>query len=208
GRTYYLPTLKEWIIPVRKRITDHNGQVVGVMSAGLRLGKASHFFNQDIHSGIHHDVLLLRDRDYYLQYLSSEWMDQNIAFNRPVAASLLHQVLRDSGLTLEQAKSSASPVQYLNVVNRRQARTRGFALYNPDHEIGGLCDIHQGFLPKQRLAFGIFYLPIFFVIHFLAFLGFCRIHRTEVARPKELMFQATHDQLIRLPNLYYLAEQV
>lgn len=208
GRTYYLPTLEEWIIPVRKRITDHNGQVVGVMSAGLRLGKASHFFNQDIHSGIHHDVLLLRDRDYYLQYLSSEWMDQNIAFNRPVAASLLHQVLRDSGLTLEQAKSSASPVQYLNVVNRRQARTRGFALYNPEYELWVLSEIEQGFLHKQWLAIGIFYLPILLVIQFLAFLGFYHIHRTEIARHKELMFQATHDQLTRLPNRYYLAEQV
>src|SRR5690606_27576368 len=111
----------EWVIPVRKRIVNRQGETVAVMTAGLRLGKASHFFNQDIHSGIHHDVMLLRDRDYYLQYLSSDWMDQNIAFNRPVEAAVLQQVLRDSGFTLEQAKSSASPVQYLNVVNRRQA---------------------------------------------------------------------------------------
>ena len=110
--------------------------------------------------------------------------------------------------TLEQAKSSASPVQYLNVVNRRQARTRGFALYNPEYELWVLSEIEQGFLHKQWLAIGIFYLPILLVIQFLAFLGFYHIHRTEIARHKELMFQATHDQLTRLPNRYYLAEQV
>lgn len=208
GRTYYLPTLQEWIIPVRKRITDQHGQVVAVMSAGLRLGKAAHFFNQDIHSGIHHDVLLLRDRDHYLQHLSSEWMDPNIAFNRPVPAEVLAQVLKDSDLTLEQAKTARRPVQYQNVVNRRQSKTRGFALYNPDYELWVLSEIEQSFLHKQWLAIGLFYLPILVVIQLLAFLGFYHIHRTEIARHKELMFQANHDQLTRLPNRYYLASHL
>ena len=39
ARTYYFKTIKEWIIPLRKAIRDENGNVIGVVIAGIKNSK-------------------------------------------------------------------------------------------------------------------------------------------------------------------------
>lgn len=37
GRTYYVEALNAWVVPVRKALRSESGEVVGVMTAGVRL---------------------------------------------------------------------------------------------------------------------------------------------------------------------------
>ncbi len=208
GRTYYMPAVQEWVIPVRKRIVNRQDETVAVMTAGLRLGKASRFFNQQIHSGPYHDVMLLRERDYYLQYLSSERMDQDIAYGLASLPDTVTRVMASTGLSVEEIRQRDIPVRYRNTLNRRGAEMRGHALFNERYELWILSEIDEHYLLQQWLQVALYYLPILLVIQLIAFFLFRFIARAESDRRRELIFQATHDRLTRLPNRNYLTEHI
>ena len=206
GRTYFMPALQEWVIPVRKRIVNAQGQAVAVMTAGLRLGKASRFFNQQIHTGSYHDIMLLRERDYYLQYLSSDRMNLEMAYGYASLPDTVERVMQSTGRTVADIKSSDRPVRYRNTLNRRGAMMRGHALFNERYELWILSEIDEQFLVQQWLQTALYYLPILLTIQLIAFFLFRFIARAESERRHELIFQATHDRLTRLPNRNYLTE--
>lgn len=43
GRTYFMTAANEWLLPIRKAIRDDNGNIIAVMTAGLKLGYTGDF---------------------------------------------------------------------------------------------------------------------------------------------------------------------
>lgn len=67
GRPRYFAPIQEWVIPMRAPIFDAQGEVVAVMSAGLRLdGEEAPWSRMEVSEGV--EIALVRD-DQFLNYL-------------------------------------------------------------------------------------------------------------------------------------------
>ena len=49
GRTYFVDALGSWVIPIRKAIRSETGDVIALMTAGLRLGDGDTVFDETLH---------------------------------------------------------------------------------------------------------------------------------------------------------------
>src|SRR5690606_16595825 len=72
GRTYFMPALQTLVIPIRKAIRDRKGNVIAVMTAGLKVDSTLVFRN-DIHDNPFNRVSLIRE-DLYRTFISAEDM--------------------------------------------------------------------------------------------------------------------------------------
>ncbi len=96
GRPYYMPALKQWVIPVRTPIVDAQGKTVAVMTAGYRLngGGTTLLANVVLPPGV--TTGLLRDDGYvqYLHPLPRHLRERAVrdTFGRTVAPATLEQL--------------------------------------------------------------------------------------------------------------------
>src|SRR5690606_30316099 len=110
-----------------------------------------------------------RERDYYLQYLSSERMDLDIAYRLASLPDTVTRVMASTGLGVEEIRQRDIPVRYRNTLNRRGAEMRGHALFNERYELWILSEIDEHYLLQQWLQVALYYLPILLVIQLIAF---------------------------------------
>ena len=66
GRTYFMSAMDKWIIPVRKALRNPQGDVVAVMTAGLRIDGRAGVLSNSLHSGAYDRVTLARASDGYV----------------------------------------------------------------------------------------------------------------------------------------------
>ena len=72
GRTYFVDALGAWVIPIRKAIRSPSGEVVAVMTAGMRLDGRGSVFGKTLHDGDSDTVMLFRETDGYVQFMSAD----------------------------------------------------------------------------------------------------------------------------------------
>lgn len=208
GRTYFMPAINEWIIPIRKRVLDTDGEVVGIICASLRLGKAAHFFNEKIHSGAFHHLMLVRGSDWYVQYLSSDEIQPQIAYAHPAAKSSLSAIEQSIGMNLDVARFEKNPLLFMNTNNSRNTQMRGMMLYNERYELWTLSETNENYISGLWFKAVLAYLPVILIVHIVAFFLFYFLNRFEMNRQRELAFQANHDRLTKLPNRNFLSDQL
>lgn len=70
GRTYYVEAMEAWVVPIRKALRRPDMGIAAVMTVGLRLGSGGTIFDQTLHDGDADSVILYRDSDGYVQFMS------------------------------------------------------------------------------------------------------------------------------------------
>ena len=83
GRTYYMQALQQWVIPIRYRIKDNNGNVVAIMAAGLKFDTTKSIWSND---SLPEDMktIIIR-KDLYPQYVSNTKIsDYKKTYSKPV----------------------------------------------------------------------------------------------------------------------------
>ena len=68
GRTYYMKALKEWVIPLRYRITDKNDKVIAIMATGYKIDTDKNIWSRETLPENMSTVIIRKD--LYRQYVS------------------------------------------------------------------------------------------------------------------------------------------
>jgi len=210
GRTYYLPAVGAWIIPARKAIRDESGEVIAVMSAGIRADGELGVFGNRLHTGPNDSVMIFREYDGYLQFMSSEGVtpDMYASIQRTPAereADRLNLIEANSA-SVEELKARATPSIYYN--QREGERYIGGAWYSPDYELWIVSESNIRTVWTAFLERGLILVMVFLALFALLFYLVRQIERAEKKRRSALMHQSRHDDLTSLLNRVGLIDQI
>lgn len=204
GRSYFAPRL---VIPARKAIRNEQGEVLGVMTGALSVMGADGYFSQGHVLGRFNRITILRSRDQYVQYATSNELVRNFHEN-PVARGtydrLMQSVQESSEVEEIRGRPGSRQKTFRWDTGDERGMVRGVAIYHPRYEFWLISEIEDAFLTRQFLNAFASYLLVMLAFILSMFLLFRHIDRMEQGRRRELSFQANHDALTRLPNRNYL----
>tara|TARA_R110001592_G_scaffold175308_1_gene414331 strand:+ start:16401 stop:18698 length:2298 start_codon:yes stop_codon:yes gene_type:complete len=206
GRTYYMPNIQEWVVPLRLALKNEAGLVNGVMTVGLKFNVLEEtWLGNSLPS--HLKLLVLRN-DLYRQFASfvspeeyQEWIAKPLPEQR--FKQLLDMIYQQTGKTIDQIKSDGKLVSYSGPDKDgfMNAQTVSYnRKYNYYIVTGTSYDVLY-----EKLALPISWL-IFFCITFNVglFILFRRNIHTHSQAKVSLQYQVEHDPLTKLPNRRYL----
>ncbi|MDP2572449.1 EAL domain-containing protein [Vibrio penaeicida] len=207
GRTYYKEDIDEFILPIRKSIRDSSGNVLAVMTAGLQLDRTT-LFNIRLHDSFEHKIGVIRD-DYYVQFMTAS-NNTDIDYTTPISESffdnLIHSVTTSNSLKLNELKTKGIPTVGYALDQENPAL---YAIqYIPRFNIWTVSEIDLRHIAYEYLGIMAIYLIIFMSIQAIFYLFVRSIDKHEKDRHEELLFQANHDPLTRLPNRHFLRSHI
>lgn len=211
GRTYFIPGGERWGIPIRKTIFDNNAKALGVMTAGLNIEGAFKLFSENLTLGRYNKVEFIRDYDKFIQYQSTINTTPKeiytVALSEHFFHAMLQKVTQQEHTSIKEIKSERKI--YLTQAQNQEGILEQVALkYDPRYELWTLSHIeHQQIVDDFMENFYI-YVFIFLLISSTSFLLFRVIAHAEKQRRNDLIFQATHDDLTKLPNRSYLKKEI
>ena len=210
GRTYFMPALDSWVIPIRKALRNATGEAIAVMTAGLRMDSSNTVFAQALHDGPDDSVVLLREIDGYLQFISSTHAIPEAYGGTQTSPEQRERNRRrfsaQMGMSIEEIKALGKAVSFASEYDGVPHLTA--ALFNNRYQLWVISDTHLA--PIQR-AFGetlLLYLLIFLVIAGVLFACFRITDRAQEARRAELLYHSSHDGLTGFLNRSGLLERL
>lgn len=211
GRTYFIAASGRWGIPIRKSIFNEEGQRVGVMTAGLAIEGAFKIFTENLSLGEYNKVTLIRDRDQFVQYQSSNEETPKNLYEKPLPNNFLMMVLdtvmRKYHISIDEIKQKRE-IYTVEIPSLDDKYVQMALKYEPRYELWILSQINSQKIIDDFVESFISYVLIFIIVHVILFLLFKIISHSEEKRSKDLIFQATHDDLTKLPNRSYLQQSI
>ncbi len=108
GITYFIAGSGRWGIPIRKTAFDSSGQAIGVMTAGIGIEGAFKIYTENLSLGDYNTVTLIRDRDHFVQFQSSNHEIAKNLYEAPLLNSFLQTMFNDIShkytISLEEMK--------------------------------------------------------------------------------------------------------
>lgn len=209
GRTYFMPALNEWVIPLRKALRDEQGNVVAVMTAGVHLERASDVFSRPLSENALDNVVMFRDRDGYIQYTSFAQSDNihdlyDDAQDNSVVNAVQLAVQQVSKLDLAALKASGEVYPYR--VNRGERRLLGAAAFDNRFELWLISEVDEQLVWDEFCVSFRLYMVLFLVLQVLAAWLFRSIANKEKEQREQLVHMANHDALTQLLNRHSLSQ--
>ncbi len=182
GRTYYFPLLERWLIPVRIALRDHRGDVVMVMAAGIDIDADMAMWNSiDVKPGM--EIMVLRADGLPQLVLPARLPERAVTYGTPVAVGAAARGGDDGGgLTVDMAIERYP----LRVVARYDGAT-----------------VAMDYFRHMSVA-----LLLFAAAMVLGWVAFRLIRQKQQQYEDDLIRQATHDRLTRLPNRLMLEDRL
>ncbi|WP_321778411.1 EAL domain-containing protein [Sulfurimonas sp.] len=211
ARTYFFKNIDEWIIPLRKAILDENGNILAVMITGLRNDK-----NRNIIEGLgvsnDQSIAIIKDYNYehkmYRQYVSQIGdISNDIMYNTVIPNSLIESIKRTLkiryDLSLDSLRENGQTVSIKITTSFNKSLIAGMT-YDKDYKLwifvqASGSTIVSEFFNNLFIYFALF-IASFIVFYFL----FKKIALSDRKQQEELIFQAQHDSLTKLPNRTFM----
>jgi len=195
GRTYYMPLLDKWIIPLRTPILDKEGNIAFVLTTGINLSLQQNSWNA---KGLpkHIGIAIVRD-DNYFTYVSDVQKDKMQEwYYHPVPTASLKQA--------ENISIRSPGRNYFDLYDRNQEKLLVLTEYNRQFHYISLSSVTYEKLYLDlynRLNYFILGIALFYL--FTLFFYIIN-HRRDQRLTDELVWSANHDILTKLPNRYFL----
>ena len=202
GRTYYMDALGAWLIPIRKALRADDGSVVAVMTAGLKIGAEGSVLGQDLHDGPEDSVILFREADKYVQFMSREGATPERYSASQVNEERLSAQRRDfeEGTGKTMADIMASPEAVSFHMTRDQRDYLIASTFDARYQIWTVSETRLAPLYRDFMGTLVTYVIGFVLGAWLLYLLFRVIDRAEGERREELLYRARHDDLTGLLN--------
>lgn len=203
GRSYLMPTLNEWVIPIRKAVRDKSGNTIAVMTAGLRLKGVSSLFSSPLYIDDDNAISLVKDHSYYILYRSRGKNVPALDFNQPVPIEQVQETYQQleaqHGMSIKEVKK-----KQLTLPFKTHKGHYGIIRYDNTYRLWIVSlfqhsKIHQAFIINV-----LYYLVAFLMMQSVLYWLFRVIHISEREKSQALLHQAMHDSLTGLPNRNYL----
>jgi|GEM_PF-373089 len=199
GRTYLMGAMKNWLIPVRKALRNSQGEVVAVMTAGLRIDGRAGVLSNSLHSGAYDRVTLTRASDGYVQFSS----EQGIGPEQYSKLRYPAQTLKDLSpqwKNLPQADPQHAETPFTYSIRKDQKNYLGAAQFNNRFQLWVTSETLMRPLWMTFSKTALLYIGIFLVGFLALFVMFRIIAIAEAKRLKELMYLSRHDELTGVGN--------
>lgn len=209
GRTYYIKAMGEWSIPIRKALRDSEGNVLAVMTAGIRVRGASKIFEKDLHYGTTDEVNLIRGSDFYLQYHSSSAKNLDVIYQQPLSDTIL-----DNGFSALMAAANTDfagirqlPGAMAYKVERDGRQRIEATLYDNRYDLWVSSSVDFNDVVMELIPKLMTYAAIFLILQLIILALFRSIAAADKKTRNHLEYQAAHDVLTALPNRYFLVNR-
>ncbi|MCM0611247.1 EAL domain-containing protein [Marinobacter sediminum] len=210
GRTYFMDALGSWVIPIRKALRSPEGDVVAVMTAGLQIGSGPTVFDQTLHDGPDDAVILFREADGYVQFMSQEGVgpEQFSEIRIPEDRKLSNRRSFEKQLNMPFEDVFASK-EAVSVRMQRDGHDVLMAgVFNKRYQLWVLSETKMAPVHREFARSFLGYFLAYVAVSSVLFLLFRVIDRTERKRHQQLMFQSRHDDLTGLLNRAGLMDRV
>lgn len=199
GRTYFMSAMNKWVIPVRKALRNPQGEVVAVMTAGLRIDGRAGVLSNSLHSGAYDRVTLTRASDGYVQFISEQGMGpEQYSKLRYQGQTLVGQIPQSENLSPADTQQSDTPYTYR--IHRDQKNYLGAAQFNNRFQMWVMSETLMRPLWVTFFKTALLYVSIFLGSFLALFIMFRIIAIAEAKRLKELMYLSRHDELTGVNN--------
>ncbi|MCK9491205.1 MAG: EAL domain-containing protein [Sulfurimonas sp.] len=214
SRTYYFDAINEWIIPLRKAIRDDDGNILGVVIAGIKNSKNSNYLDA-FELSKNKIVVILKDLDdkgnLYKLYYSQQNSSQIDLYEKPIKKELLSHV------------KEIFYSKYKYSIKELRKRPKTISLFINSDQIGdnivGLNYVKKyklwisvgGSVQEIKEEFSrevILYITMFILTFIIFFILFKSVAVSEKRKDLELIRQVQHDTLTNLPNRIYMYENI
>ena len=207
GRTYYMPKIKDWLIPLSLALRNEQNQVVGIISIDLKYSQIHEnwFGGSSYHNNLRR--LLLR-KDLYRQYISfadqlgfDEWLSNPVPEDRyQLILSLLEFQLGVTESELLEGREQLS----LTVPDKDNLLNLATISYNPKFGLYTISATAYSELLTRLMSpamwMSLFLLAFNLSLYFL----FQKVSRRDQEAKDLLQYQVEHDPLTKLPNRRFL----
>jgi len=211
GRTYFSQPLQKWAMPIRKTIRDDDGNPLFVMTTLLRLTSTFDTLMNTIHHRQNLVVSVIRDTDLYQQYNSEGKNDYNQTYQKPFPKEIIERVytiIFDTyGLTPQELRRD-EPLVSFSYTHGNGVRYLASLKYNKTYKLWIIVHTYFDTVVKDFLQSFALYFTAFILSGAIFFFLFRLIAHAEDKRRRDLIEQATHDQLTNLPNRSYLHQNI
>jgi len=202
GRPFYLEALERWVIPLAKSIRRTDGEIAGVLTAGMYLDGADPLFAPEAYLGPRNTLQVVRGQDLYPLHWASRVGQPEGYFRSAIPRAYYDRAVASaeerSGLEIEQIKASRQPYSY-RVVNALGPHL-GMTVYDPTYDFWVLSQTHMDQLRIEFLRAGSVHVGVFLLLLTMILVALASVSRGEQKRQAELIHRADHDGLTGLPN--------
>jgi diguanylate cyclase (GGDEF)-like protein len=209
GRTYFMKSQKQWIVPIRYRITDSQGKVVAVLAAGLKFEeKYSPWHSGNLDESM--DISIVNS-DYYFQYVSSVKLESMPKiFSEPIDQGYLSlfstYLLEQTGLTLNDFRDGSRGIVSLTYPRPDDNMSVAAFSYDTKYKIYTFTINKISELYSKLLIPVSWLLVLLLTFNGVLFFMFKKLIKIQLNSKKELNDQLQHDNLTHLPNIRYLKD--
>ncbi|MDO3722892.1 EAL domain-containing protein [Marinobacter sp. chi1] len=202
GRTYFVESLQEWVIPVRKALRNREGEVLAVMTGGVRIDGDNGIFRSVLHDNDEDSVMLFRERDGYLQYMSRAGIGpevySTIRRTEQEMQADIEMLVEKSGKPIEEIRASEDAVVYYS--RRDSGRFIGAAVWHPRYEMWVISESESRSVLNDFFNKLMIHLTLFICLTGLLYYLFGLIDRIERKRIEALFRSSRRDDLTGLEN--------
>jgi diguanylate cyclase (GGDEF)-like protein len=206
GRTYFMPNVQEWVVPLRISIRNYAGHIIGVMTVGLKL---SHLEKEWLGNSLPSDLrLLVLRKDLYRQYASFVGPDSyEEMLGKPLEEDRFKQTLaiiyQQTGKTIEDIETEGEFLSYI-APDRDGTDNIQTASYNTKHQYYIVTATTYTVLYERLLTPTSWLILFLCIFNFGLYLLFRSNIHTHWQAKASLQHQIEHDSLTKLPNRRYL----
>ncbi|WP_324170607.1 bifunctional diguanylate cyclase/phosphodiesterase [Sulfurimonas sp.] len=208
GRTYYFKNINEWIIPIRKAILNKDGKIIAVMTIGLR--------NKTIINelGVSQDKTILIIKDYnsehklYRQYMSKIPKEHSNSIYNTNVPEIFVEILKKEfkkkyDLSLDDLMNSERTIS-LKLKSPFNKNIIAGITYNKEYKLWILVEDSDSLIISEFFNTLFIYFTLFVASFIVFYFLFKRIAMSDRKKQDELVFQAQHDSLTKLPNRTFM----
>jgi diguanylate cyclase (GGDEF)-like protein len=211
SKTYFFDTVKEWIIPLRKAIRDKDGNLLGVIVAGIKNSKNENYLD-GLRLSKDKVVLIAKEFDdenkvFRLYYSGKNKISNaeiyNEAIPNKVANNIRKSLKQKYGYTIEELKNNSKVVS-IHIVDSFEVKKIVGITYDKKYKLWISIEGDEKEIWNEFFDILLIYTALFILSYSVFFFLFKNIATSENRKKRELIYQAQHDILTGLPNRTFM----